>query len=384
MGRGHGREKYLRAGIFGVDMHPPLARLPRDLFVGLLVRLFGSRQAPPNMEWRDRPFRVLFIRNDAIGDVLFSMEAMRAIAESSPQIVFDVLGSPANARILRTLPFVRDIILHERRFLLRAWPVWKRLRAARYDAVIDGRVQPAGVSLHTACLLLSTRAPWRIGIGGRRNDDVYTVKIDVPRLPYWTDYLVALGRPFGVAPNGRDWRPRIDIAAADREHVEREWNNDGRRPRILVNMSVRDPRRSWPPAKFAMLLARLRARLPEANIVLATMPAEHAAARSLVEPVGGRAVPLTLPQLFAAIATADMLISPETAVTHAAAAFQTPTLSLHMKDNERYRPYRTPGRAVAGDDPSRLTTLPTERAIAALDSLIDELAPARGWSLAGG
>jgi heptosyltransferase I len=362
-------------------MRQPLTLLPRDLFVAALVRLFGAGRSEGQMQWKDRPFRVLFIRNDAIGDVLLSMEAMRAIADASPHITFDVLGSPDNERILRTLPFVHDIILHKREFLLKAWPVWRTLRAKRYDAVIDGRVQPAGVSLHTACLLLSTRAPWRIGIGGRRNDAVYTVKIDVPRMPYWTDYLVALARPFGVGAESRDWRPRIAVAPADRDFVEREWTRDGdRRPRVLVNVSVRDPRRAWPLDKFAILLARLRARLPEANLLLATIPAEQAVASALVEPVGGRAVPLTLPQVFAAIGTADVLISPETAVTHAAAAFQTPTLSLHMKDNERYRPYRTPGRSVASDNASRLGSLPTARAVAALDSLIDELGPARGWT----
>ena len=143
---------------------------------------------------------------------------------------------------------------------------------------------------------------------------------------------------------------------------------------------MRDPRRSWPDAHFARLLARLRERLPDANIVLATIPSGVAAASALVQPVGGRAAPLSLQQLFAAIATADILISPETAVTHAAAAFQTPTLSLHMKGNERYRPYRTPGRAVFADNANRLASLPPERAIAALDSLIDEMAPARGWT----
>src|ERR1051325_9039330 len=226
--------------------------LPRDLFVGALVRIFGAGRGPvPTMEWRGRPFRVLFIRNDAIGDVIVSMEVMRAIAEASPDIVFDVLGTRQNQKILRTLPFVHDILLHERTFLLRAWPLWKELRARRYDAVIDGRVHPPGVSLHTACLLLSTGAPWRIGIGGRRNDDVYTVKIDVPHMSHWTDYLIALAKPFGIDADSRDWRPRLPVAREDREHVEREWERGGTgRPRVLVNTSVRDPRRSWPAEKI--------------------------------------------------------------------------------------------------------------------------------------
>ena len=86
-------------------------------------------------------------------------------------------------------------------------------------------------------------------------------------------------------------------------------------------------------------------------------------------------VPLSLHEVIAAVATADLLISPDTSVTHAASAFETTTLCLQRKDTGQWSPYKTQGRVVFSDDPKRVAPLPPERVVAALDSLIDELGP---------
>jgi ADP-heptose:LPS heptosyltransferase len=323
------------------------------------------------------------VRNDGIGDLIVSMETMRAIAESQPPIALDVLASPANAALMRTLPFVNEVIVHRRGgFLLKSLPTWRLLRSKRYDAVVDGRVVLRGLSTQTVALLLSTGAPVRIGVGGRLNDGVYTVKVSPARTDHWTDYVVALAQPFGVASGDRDWRPRLPVSDAERAAAEDLWRGAGAsHPRVLVNLSVGHPERSWPAEKFAEVLRHLRQRLPEATIVLAAMPAEQGMAQQVADAVRATAVPLSLSQVFAAIATADLLISPETAITHAASAFQTPTLALQRKGNSRWSPYRTPGRNVFSDDERRLTNLPTERVLRTLDELIDEMARDRPWTV---
>jgi len=359
-----------------------IEELWRRWFLAALVGLFG-RTPPVAADWRMRARRVLFIRNDGLGDLIVSMEAMRAIAESQPPIEMDVLASPQNAALVRTLPFVREVIVHRRGgFLLRSLPTWRQLRRRGYDAVIDGRVVLRGLSTQTVALLLSTKAPVRIGVGGRLNDAVYTVKVQPRSTAHWTDYVVSLAQPFGVAATDRDWRPRLPVTPIERETAESLWRGVGSgQPRVLVNVSVGHPERSWPTEKFAELLRHLRRRLPDAAILLAGMPGEQGTARRLADTVGGRAEPLSLAAVFAAIATADLLISPETAITHAASAYETPTLALQRKGNSRWSPYRTPGRNVFADDERRLTDLPVDRVIAALDALIDELGPARGWSV---
>lgn len=352
----------------------------RGLFLRALVGALGGGPAPPIPDWRARPYRVLFIRDDGIGDLIVSIEIMRAIAEASPTIVLDVLASPQNAPLARTLPFVNEVIVHKRQFLLRSWPTWRKVRRNRYAIVVDGRVAVRNVNSQTTCLLLASNAPWRIGIGGRGNDRVYNVKISEADLPHWTDQVVALAAPFGIRPDSRDWRPRIPLSAEARAAAEEAWSSIGPgRPRVLVNLSVGHPERWWPPERYAPVLARLRERLPRAAIMIVGMPSERLFAEEMARAVDGKAVMLSLLDVIAAVGAADLLISPDTSVTHAASAFLTPTLTLQRKGTGQWSPYRTPGKTVFSDHPARIRDMPSDRVVQVLDEVISEMGPARGW-----
>jgi ADP-heptose:LPS heptosyltransferase len=167
--------------------------------------------APP--DWRQGRHRILFIRDDGIGDLILSLQVMQAIRESSPGITLDVLCSPQNARLSRLIPFADEIVVHKRGSLLRSLPVWRALRRRGYDAVVDGRVSMSAVNTQTTALLLGTGCPWRIGVADRRNAGVYTIPIHPARRTHVVELLAELARPFGVDPMARDWRPRIPFSA---------------------------------------------------------------------------------------------------------------------------------------------------------------------------
>ena len=126
------------------------------------------------------------------------------------------------------------------------------------------------------------------------------------------------------------------------------------------------------------MLRRLRERLPAANVEVLGMPADLAVAQRLAVSVGGSAPLLGLEDAIASVATSDLVLTPDTAVSHIASAFQRPTLALMRKDQERLVPYRTPGRNVFGTDANKLSALESRPVLAALDDLIDEMAPAWG------
>jgi len=346
-----------------------------------LILAFGGARREAVPDWRARRYRILFVRDDGIGDLIISMETLRAIKEASPTITLDVLASPGNAAFARTLPFVDRVHVHARGSYRTEMPTWRALRRERYDVVVDGRAAVGLVNTHTVALLLSTGARWRVGIAGRRNDDVYTVPVDRGGATSYVETIAALAKPFGVQPGDRDWRPRLQITDAAREAAERAWGDvGGGRPRVFVNISVGNDERVWRHDRYVPVLARLRERLPRAGIMLSAMPSEHDVAVNLASAVAGGARRLSFDEMMGAVATADLVITPDTAVGHVASAFQTPTLVLMRKDTAPWAPYRTPGRVVVGDIRKRLEPgLPTERVVAALDSLIDEMGRERGW-----
>jgi ADP-heptose:LPS heptosyltransferase len=346
----------------------------RSAFSWTLVRLF-ARATPPRLpDWRARPYRVLFIRDDGIGDLMVTMELLRAIAETSPTMTLDLLCSPSNAAFGRTLPFVNEVIVHKREFLLKAWPTWRRLRRNKYDVVIDGRVAIRNVNKQTLCLMLSTGAPWRIGVAGRRNDRVYSVPIHLPGINHWIDAIVALGQPFGITGEGRDWLAKIPLSASERSEGDEAWQRVGPgRPRILVNLYSAGPERQWPLDQFAEFLLQARARLPQATIIIPTMPGGDAASDRIARPAGATALPLSLAQVTAMLATADLVVSPDTAVTVIASAFRVPILALMRRDTEQWVPYRNAGAVAYSDDPRTLNQLPVDRVMATFDRLIANL-----------
>src|SRR5215831_15772564 len=69
--------------------------------------------APTN--WNLHPSRVLFIRYDRVGDMVLCTGILRALSAAYPRMTIDVLTTPTNAPVLEHLPFVGEVLLHERR-----------------------------------------------------------------------------------------------------------------------------------------------------------------------------------------------------------------------------------------------------------------------------
>ena len=109
------------------------------------------------------------------------------------------------------------------------------------------------------------------------------------------------------------------------------------------------------------------------------MPSGDAASDRLAARVNAVSVPLNLQELVAFTAAADLLVSPLTGVTHIAAAFNVPVLSMMRRDMEQWVPYRVRSHCVYSDDPRSLIALPVERVVAGVDRIVDELGSQLGW-----
>jgi len=349
----------------------------RARWLRLAVRAWGGGGGPLP-DWNARPFNVLFVRYDKLGDMIMCSGVLREIVRAHPTISIDVLTTPANAPALANLPFVREVIAHERGKRGGFAGVAYRLKHGRYDAVIDGLVWRPSVSSYTTKLMIASRARWRIGSAGRPNDFVYNVLVTPPATRYsehHVDHLARLASPFGLGAADGDWRPEIVLTEAERADAEARWSAISEcGARVLVNLSAGHPERRWPDDRFAEVLSHLRQRLPNAKIAIIALPVEQSSAEHLADLAGGVAVIPSVRELFALVARSDLVITPDTAVAHAASAFARPTLALLRRRAEYHIwvPYRTPGRNAFGDKEETIAGLPVDRVIDALDELLDE------------
>lgn len=350
-----------------------LRRLRAPLFRAIATRLPDGGPLPG---WEGRGYRVLFLRPDRIGDMLMSMSAIRAIAESHPKVRLDVLASPANALLLREARFVGSV--HVIRPGLSRWlNLWRTLRFARYDAVVDGQALAGAVSVRTALLLWLTRAPHRIGVGGRKFDYLYThtVRARKAEAPL-VEHLAALTRAFGVDA-ARVWRPELPLSHAEREQAEARWSAlPGRGARVLLNVSAGGDIAPWPVDRYIAVGHALCAARPGLRVIVVGSPPAAARAEEVARALEVPAHVLPLREAMALVAAAELILTPDASLAHAGAAFARRLVTMIPRAQEAVAPYRTPGENlwVDGDD---LAQLDTARVT---DALLAQLAALEGDS----
>ncbi|HEU4997246.1 MAG TPA: glycosyltransferase family 9 protein [Gemmatimonadaceae bacterium] len=348
-------------------------RVAKRLTTATIASLMGRSARGERPDWRDRRYRVLFLRHDRIGDMILSTGILRAIATAYPTIQLDVLASKINAPVLSQEPYLNEVIAFDRRAPLRFPGVFRDLRRKRYDAVIDCMV--TAPSTTTLLLMLASGARHRIGVAGRGggNDFAYTLPVP-PRASaeHIVDKLGALVTAFGIQPTSVDLSPRIRLTAAELERGERVWmgETDHRPPsgpRLLVNVSAGRAHHFWPDDSFVRVITAARARAPSAEIVVVSSPSDRARAASIADRGGARLVrDEGIRDAMAIVARADLVFTPDTSIAHACSAFEKPVVVLHPRGFAKlWGPYRTNGRALesATDSVADITADEAARAV---------------------
>lgn len=299
--------------------------------VGLMLG-GGRRRTIP--DWSSGAPRVLFIRHDGIGDVLMSTPLLRAIARARPNVAIDVLTFPGPAEALRGLPFIRNVrAFSPGRRLTYPREVIAQVRREGYDAIIDGTVKRfvdgkmfgARVKAGMMLLLFASRARHRIGMADRENDFVYTVPVRPSNgYAHHSRYTASLGIPFGVDPSTVDPQPAIVLTPDELEEGERAWAVAGTgHPRLLVNISSLNECRRWHDASYVLVLRDVREHRPDVRVAIIGGPGDEARVTALARDVGAIAMVPPLRVAFAVVAKADLLLTPDTSLGHAAAALGT-------------------------------------------------------------
>ena len=337
----------------------------RVVFRALGVLLPGRPSRPP--EWSARPYRVLYLRYDRIGDMIMATPVIRELARSHPTITVDVLASPTNASVLAGNPHVQRVMVFNRKRLASFVGTLIALRGQRYDAVIDGMVlQP---SLTMLMLMLATGARYRIGIGGRANDFIYTLPVR-PAAPEAHQILQSAMTvaPFGIDLERTDWRPELFLEPAEIAKADEAWGA-GTGARILVNIAAGEPRRRWPSARVIAAIRAIREVAPDSTVLVMTPPSELGEAEAIAREAGAKAIAPGLRDAFALVQSADVVFTPDTSIAHAASAFAKPSVVMMIGGSAIFEPYRTPGRFVYSPGPT-LDSLEAQPVIDALVSVV--------------
>ena len=202
--------------------------------------------------------RVLLVRLSAMGDVVQSLGAVRALHEARPDLELHFVTQKENAPLLERMPFLASVVVQHRKGsigLLRS--TYAQIRRLRCDVALDLQ----GNWKSAACAFLSG-APIRIGAAGRWRQEPWSsllltrrVAIEGPRHPG----LVALTVVRALAPAARALAPRLeasDAEVADAADSVRAAGVDPSKPFVAVLMGRPGDPRSLQQVAVAEAMSR--------------------------------------------------------------------------------------------------------------------------------
>jgi len=353
------------------------------------MRLLGRMLPGPTKTALPAPtssdYRVLFIRYERIGDMIMATSLIRNIATVLPGGKVDVLATPTAAPVLEGNPHVGNVLLLDRKSMRSYGELIKRLRHERYTVMVDGGINNPPIFTSTPLLMYAGRARFRVGARGDREPRIYNVSVpEWNRANHYIEGSKQLAVPFGVNPDLVDWQPEIFLSPEEKARAEEWWKearplvatDDAAPPgitkRLLVNLSASEPKRRWPDGKFIATLQSARDRAPNMPIIVIGHPVEWESVQKVANAV--RALPVETPLLrdaFALVGTADLVLTPDTSISHAASAFRKPSLVLLKREHKPYAPWNTPGEIIAWNE-AEIHQMPHERVAKALDKLLTE------------
>jgi ADP-heptose:LPS heptosyltransferase len=297
--------------------------------------------------------KIAVLRANALGDYLFCLPALEALRAAYPSAEIVLLGAPWHHRFLTGRPGpvdrvlvvppmagVRDALPDDPAPADRATFIAKA-RAERFDLA----VQMHGGGRNTNPLVAALGA--RVTAGLRAND--------APPLDRWVRYVYYQPEVFRylevaalVGADAVGYEPRLTPTPADvSESVSVVGSADNMR--VALHPGATDPRRRWPPQRFAAVGDAAAAE--GAEVIITGTPAEASIVDDVRDAMRAPARPLvgalSIGGLAATYARCTVVVSNDTGPLHLAAAVGTPAVGLFWVGNlinganvtrGRYRP----------------------------------------------
>lgn len=264
--------------------------------------------------------RILVIKPGAMGDLLHLTPAIRALKSRYPSALIDIMvGNTPSIDLFRHHPAINATLVFNRwgehKSLVSLIPLWRRIRAGRYDLVIN--FQRANLR---SWLLTLAAFPCKVLIYHKsRTRNIHAVADHFETL---SPLGVTMDQPtldFYVGEADQAWaRQCLDTALPDRP------------PLVAMNLGASNRIKCWSPEGFAALANRL------GEHGIATILIGGKIERDLADQVISRLTrscldlvgTLTMGQLGGVLSRCDVLVSGDTGPLHLATAVRTPVVAL--------------------------------------------------------
>jgi lipopolysaccharide heptosyltransferase II len=291
------------------------------------------------------PSRILVIEPWNVGDVVLSTPILAELRSRYPRARISLLAKPHATELLKESSFVDEIIpfdlpwtaqrnkyplsLHTFREMM---SLVRRLRAARFDATIDSRMDIRS-NLIAAMSGASQRFGYDIGGGGWLLTD--TLPSDRSGSHKIEDWLALLDLFPGKSPYlAQPQRPILVVTPAERESARQSLHSLGvvERPVIAYHPGGSHPGKRWPRRQFEALISEMKQSVGGAHVVFLGPEEKEWPSWSSDAVV----VRPPLRELMALLSCCDILVCNDSGPMHIADALDVPLVAIFEIGNPQW------------------------------------------------
>ncbi len=280
------------------------------------------------------------LRLSAIGDICHTLPVIRTLQRAWPQTRFTWIIGRAEAALAGGIEDIEFVVLEKRARAAGAAAARRALSARRFDLLLHMQF-----AWRASMIARRIRAPVKLGYDRERALDLQwlftTHRIEPAEREHVMDGLFGFARRLGV--HERDFRWDIPIPDRAREHAARAIP-DGTRA-LVVSPCSSHAERNWRPEYYAQV-ADYAARNLGLRVVLCGGPSglEREMGERIQKLMSEPCVNLigtdTLIELYATLARAWALLTPDSGPAHMATAVGIPVIGLYACTNSaRSGPY---------------------------------------------
>jgi len=307
----------------------------------------------PELE-KKPPRSILVLRPGAMGDVLLTTPALRALRLAFPAARISVLVTGSGEAILRGNVNVDEIIVLDKSSLRAQTSMIPLVRRKKFDLVIDFLCNP-----RTAVIAFFSGAPRRLGYDVRMRKLAYNLR--KPRDEYREGKKVAkyaaqvnidMLRCLGIKSEATQLDFKASDAAQTRMDEFLRSHHVDQKKVVGICPAGTWPSKTWEVEKFAGLADRIVSELGHKALIL-WGPGERELAQRmarLMEKEGVLACETSIDEASAIIRNCALFVSNDSGLKHIAVALGTPTVTIFGPTNPKtWNPTEPAHRAVHAD-----------------------------------
>ncbi len=295
----------------------------------------------------DRFGSILYIVQEKLGDGFLTLPFIYELHRNFPRVKISLIASKYNYKLFESLDFIEDLFIYRRDHST----LFRQLQDRQYDIFFSPKDHPSMTILR---MMKHINATFKAGLQHRHHDKHFNILLPNDPNMHIVEKNSLLITYYGIK---FPLKNKIDIIDQMEENFQNKWDKIVIKNNICINLSSGGLLRKLPTEKWTQIIDFIFQNNYSDKINLLAMPENAKDAKILKRKFPDKIqYPIPTENIYEAgvvIKNSSLLISPDTALVHVAAAVRTPIIGLYQNKGlnlNRFSPYQAKYEIVLSPD----------------------------------